>query len=64
MAKDNAVITKATCKPSTVKANAGQTWTASCKVTESDGSVSTGYGNLVESSGEVTYDPQDVISSG
>jgi hypothetical protein len=62
VAKDNAVITKVTCKASTVKGNAGSTWTASCKVTESDGSVSTGFGNLVMSTDSVTYEPQDILN--
>jgi hypothetical protein len=64
IAKDNAVATKVVCPVSSVKANAGQTWTASCRVTESDGTVSEGYGNFVESSDQVTYDPQTVLSGG
>src|SRR5580704_12089902 len=63
VAKDEAVVTKAACKPSTVKQNAGQTWTVACTVTESDGSVASGYANLLPAAGKITWDPQTVISS-
>jgi hypothetical protein len=63
IAKDEAVITKAACKPPTVKSNAGGTFTVTCTVTESDGAVYRGYANLIPSSGTITFDPQSVISS-
>jgi hypothetical protein len=64
VAKDNAVATKVVCTPSSVKANAGESWTASCTVTDSDGLVTQGLGNLAGSSGQVTYEPETVISGG
>jgi hypothetical protein len=64
VAKDDAVVTAATCQPSTLKRNAGGTYTVTCKVTESDGNVSSGYANAVPSTGTITWDPQQVISSG
>ena len=44
------------CKASTAKHNAGDT----CTATYSDGSVATGYANLLPSAGKVTIEPQDV----
>ena len=61
-AKDGAAITKADCQASTVRHNAGNTWSVNCTVTESDGSVSRGTGNWFVSTRQVTYDPQDVIT--
>lgn len=60
VAKDEAVIRKAVCKASSVQVSNG-VWTATCTVTESDGSVSEGYGNIVPASQQVTYDPQKII---
>jgi hypothetical protein len=51
------VSTKAVCKPSTVKHNAGNTWTVQCTVTYSDGSVSTGYANLLPAQNKITFEP-------
>jgi hypothetical protein len=62
VAKDGAVITKASCKASTLKQNAGGSDTVYCKVTESDGAVSEGYANLIPSQQEITWDPTDVIT--
>lgn len=57
VAEDEAVATKASCKPSTVKHNAGDTWTARCTVTYSDGSAATGFGNLLPAQQKVTFQP-------
>jgi hypothetical protein len=55
---DKAVSTKVTCYVSTVVyyAAAG-TYSAHCTVTYSDGSSAYGIGNLVTSSGQVTFEP-------
>jgi len=55
---DKSVSTKVTCYVSTVVyyAAAG-TYSADCTVTYSDGSSAYGTGNLVTSSGEVTFEP-------
>jgi hypothetical protein len=63
IAKDGAVITKAACRASTLKHNAGGTTTVYCKVTESDGAVSEGYANLIPAQDEITWDPTDVITA-
>lgn len=57
VAKDEAVITKADCKASTVTRNAGDTYTAKCTVTYSDGSTATGFGNLLVAQQKVTFEP-------
>jgi hypothetical protein len=57
LAKDESVITKAVCKVSTVKHNAGDTYTARCTVTYSDGNVVTGFGNLLVAQDKVTFEP-------
>ena len=62
VAKDGAVITKAACRASTLKRNAGGTYTVYCKVTESDGAVSEGYANLIPAQDEITWDPTDIIT--
>jgi hypothetical protein len=58
VAVDKAVSTKVTCYVSTVVyyAAAG-TYSAHCTVTYSDGSSAYGIGNLVTSSGQVTFEP-------
>lgn len=54
-ARDGAAITKASCSGAVL--NAGNTWTATCTVTESDGSVTQGKGNWFVSQNKVTYEP-------
>ena len=61
VAKDESVITQASCDASTVTENAGNTWTATCTVTYSDGQVWSGDGNLIPSRNEVTFEPQAII---
>jgi hypothetical protein len=57
IAQDEAVATKVKCYKSTVKHNAGNTWTATCKVSYSDGSSVTGFGNLIPDKDKVTFQP-------
>lgn len=58
VAKDESVITKAVCKSSSVKySSAGNTYTARCTVTYSDGISVTGYGNLLMTQQKVTFEP-------
>jgi hypothetical protein len=59
VAEDESVITKAACTPSSVKHNAGDTWT----VTYSDGSEWSGYANLLPAQDKVTFEPQTAIRS-
>jgi hypothetical protein len=60
VAKDNSVITKALCKPSSVKHNPGNTWTVTCAVTYSDGKRALGYANLLPAQDKITFEPLDV----
>jgi hypothetical protein len=64
VAKDNAVTTKAVCKKSSLKVNPGQTWTAKCTLTYSDGLVAEGFANLVEATEKITFEPENIISGG
>jgi hypothetical protein len=57
VAKDNSVITAATCYKRTVKHNAGNTWTASCHVTYSDGTEYSGYATYDVAKNEVLWEP-------
>ena len=57
VAPDNSVVTKVDCRVSSVVHNAGDTWTASCTLTYSDGSVWAGYANLVPAENKVTWQP-------
>jgi len=64
VAKDEDIATKAVCKKSTLKANPGQSWTATCTVTYSSGMVARGFGNLVLSSRTVTFEPETILNNG
>jgi hypothetical protein len=64
VAKDDSVMTKATCKASTVKRNAGGTYTVTCTVTYSDGMVARGGANLIPAQDEITFEPTDIINYG
>jgi hypothetical protein len=59
VAKDESVLTKMKCKPSTVRHNAGNTWTVACVATFSDGSKSDGYVNLLPGQSKITFEPTD-----
>ena len=58
VAQDNSVSTKAVCKASTVKHNAGNTWTVWCTVTYSDGNETGGYANILSAQNKITFEPQ------
>jgi Protein of unknown function (DUF2510) len=64
VAKDDSVMTKATCKPSTVTRNAGGTYTVTCTVNYSDGMVARGDANLIPAQDEITFEPTDIINYG
>jgi hypothetical protein len=57
VAQDNSVSTRAACKASTVRHNAGNTWTVQCIVTYSDGSTAAGYANILPASNKITFEP-------
>jgi hypothetical protein len=61
VAKDNSVMTAVKCKPSSLKENAGDTWTAQCTVTYSDGAQWSGYGNMVPAKDSVTFEPEEQV---
>lgn len=58
--KDGSVMTSLRCDPATVRHNQDGSWTASCTADYSDGSAATGYGNLVPSQHQVTFEPVTV----
>ena len=60
-AKDGSVITKAVCYKSTVKANPGDTYTASCDVTYSDGEVWSEYATLLAATDQITWEPEQEL---
>jgi hypothetical protein len=65
VAKDNAVMTKVTCTASTVKQVVSGTYTVHCTVTYSDGMVARGIASvLTAGSGQVDWEPTDIISGG
>lgn len=64
VAKDDSVMTKATCRASTVKRNLGGTYTVVCTVTYSDGKVARGNANLIPAQNEITFEPTDIINYG
>jgi hypothetical protein len=57
VAKDEAVVTKASCQPSTVKNDGGGNYTVTCDLTYSDGQQISGYVNLLPSQSKVTFEP-------
>jgi hypothetical protein len=61
VAKDESVITKATCYKSTVVDNAGNTYTAQCHVTYSDDTVYSGYATLLVNSDQVSWEPTEEL---
>ena len=62
VAKDESVITKAVCYKSTVKANPGDTYTVSCDVTYSDGTVYSGDATLLVAKGQIAWEPTGQVS--
>lgn len=63
-AKDGSVFTKVTCKASSVKRDAGDTYTARCTAIYSDGSEWSGYGSLLTSQDQVTFEPETQLRTG
>jgi hypothetical protein len=61
VAKDDSVITGATCYAQTVKRNAGNTYTARCHVTYSDGTEYAGFATLLVAQGEVSWEPEEEL---
>lgn len=55
--KDGSAITAMTCKPSTLKHNAGNTWTARCTATFSDGSEWSGFMTVLVAQDKVSWEP-------
>jgi uncharacterized protein YceK len=65
VAKDNSVMTKVTCKKSTVKQVVSGTYTVHCTATYSDGMVADGIASvLTAGTGSVDWEPTDIISDG
>ena len=62
VAKDESVITKAVCYKSTVKANPGDTYTVSCDVTYSDGTVYSGDATLLVAKDQIAWEPTGQVS--
>jgi hypothetical protein len=60
-AKDGSAFTALNCKSSTLKHNAGNTWTVDCTATYSDGAQWAGYGNWLPGQDRVTFDPEDQV---
>ena len=61
-AKDGSAVTAVTCPSSSVRHNAGNTWTASCDVTYSDGTVYHGYANVLPGQNQVTFQAEYEVS--
>ena len=65
VAKDNSVMTKITCKKSTVKQVVSGTYTVHCTATYSDGMVAKGIASvLLAGNGQVEWEATDIISDG
>ena len=64
MAKDNAVMTKVTCKKSTAKQVVTGTYTVHCTITYSDGMVACGIASVLTGKGEVDWEPTTIVSEG
>ena len=61
-AKDGSVITKADCFKSTVKANPGDTYTVSCDIAYTDGTVWNGLVTLLLASNQISWQPESEVS--
>jgi len=65
VAKDNAVMTKVTCRKPTVKQVTPGTYTVHCTVTYSDGMVARGIASvLTAGQGEVDWEPTTIVDYG
>jgi hypothetical protein len=61
VAKDDSVITGATCYAQTVKRNAGNTYTARCHVTYSDGTEYAGFATFIVAQDQVSWEPTEEL---
>lgn len=61
-AKDGSVVTKAVCFKSTVQANPADTYTVSCDITYTDGTVWNGLVTLLLASDQVSWQPESEVS--
>ena len=57
VAENMSVVTGAKCKPSTVRHNPGNTWTARCTITYSDDSTGRGLVTLLPDQGKIAFQP-------
>jgi hypothetical protein len=64
VAKDNSVMTKVTCKASTVRQVVSGTYTVHCTITYSDGSVWGGIASVLTGKGDVDWEPTKMVSEG
>jgi hypothetical protein len=62
--KDGSVFTALACKPRSLKHNAGNTYTVTCTATYSDGSKWSGYGTLLATQQQVTFEPENQVRQG
>lgn len=61
-AKDGSVVTKTVCFKSSVRHNPGDTYTVSCDVTYTDGTVWNGLVTILMDSGQVSWQPESEVS--
>jgi len=64
VAKDNSVMTKVTCRTSTVNQVVSGTYTVNCTVTYSDGSVWNGIASVLTVSGDIDWEPTSMVTAG
>jgi hypothetical protein len=64
VAKDNSVMTKITCKKSTVKQVVTGTYTVHCTATYSDGGVWRGIASVLIAKGDVEWEATSAVSYG
>jgi hypothetical protein len=64
VAKDNSVMTKVTCKQSTVRQVVPGTYTVHCTVSYSDGAKWRGIASVLTAKGDVEWEPTSVVSYG
>jgi hypothetical protein len=64
VAKDEAVMTSLSCRPSTVKEPDPQVWTVDCTAHYSDGMVADGVANVLMAKNQVTWSATAILSYG
>jgi len=64
VAKNESVMTKLTCKESSVRHPVSGVWTVRCTADYSNGMVAKGVANVLLKSDQVTWSPTDIISYG